>query len=107
METEIFTLLFETKKMFNYLNVHNMKIVVLGYIRMAARISHSNSCAKRLSIQVPERWLSRKDLTNLTEDLAWPPRAHTRWLTTICSSSCPRSDPLFWSSLPPAYTQCT
>lgn len=27
--------------MFNYLNAHNMKIVALGYIRMAAHISHS------------------------------------------------------------------
>lgn len=55
-----------------------MKIVELGYICMTAHISHSDSCVKRLSIQVLERWLSRKDLTNLTEDLAWPPSAHTR-----------------------------
>lgn len=81
METEIFTLykalLFETK-MFNYINAHNMKIVELGYIRMTAHISHSDSCVKRLSIQVLERWLSRKELTILTEDLVWPPSPHTR-----------------------------
>lgn len=69
--------------MFNYLNVHNLEIVELGYIRMAACISRSDGCVKRLSIQVRERWLSRKDLTesnltNFTEDLAWPPSAHTR-----------------------------